>query len=47
MLKEDLAGSKYIDDLQIIIDETMRCRKIVRGVLDFAREQASRSSPLI
>ncbi len=38
MLKEDLADSQYIDDLQIIIDETMRCRKIVRGVLDFARE---------
>jgi len=46
MLKEDLAGSKYIDDLQIIIDETMRCRKIVRGVLDFARETNLEIQPL-
>ena len=38
MLKEDLTDTKYIGDLQIIIDETMRCRNIVRGILDFARE---------
>ncbi len=46
MLKEDLADSQYIDDLQIIIDETMRCRKIVRGVLDFARETSLEKQPL-
>ncbi len=46
MLKEDLAGSEYIDDLQIIIDETMRCRKIVRGILDFARETNIEKQPI-
>lgn len=46
MLKEDLAGSQYLDDLQIIIDETMRCRKIVRGILDFARETSLEIQPL-
>ena len=38
MLKEDLKDSRFEEDLGIIIDETMRCRKIVREVLDFARE---------
>ena len=38
MLKEDLQDSRFVDDLDIIISETMRCRKIVREVLDFARE---------
>jgi len=38
MMKEDLKGSQYEEDLDVIIDETMRCRKIVREVLDFARE---------
>lgn len=46
MLKEDLAGSEYVEDLQIIIDETMRCRKIVRGILDFARETSLEKQPL-
>jgi two-component system, NtrC family, sensor kinase len=26
------------EDLQIIVDETLRCRKIVKGLLDFARQ---------
>lgn len=38
MLKEELVDSEYAADLQVIIDETLRCRKIVRGILDFARE---------
>ena len=38
MLKDDLAGTQYVEDLNVIIDETMRCRKIVKEVLDFARE---------
>ncbi len=37
MLKDDLAGTKYVEDLNVIIDETLRCRKIVKEVLDFAR----------
>ena len=28
------------EDLQIIVDETLRCRKIVKGLLDFARQTA-------
>ena len=38
LLLEDLKGTKYEDDLKVIRDETMRCRGIVRGLLDFARE---------
>lgn len=38
MLKDDLAGTRFVDDLNVIIDETLRCRKIVKEVLDFARE---------
>jgi len=38
MLKDDLAGTEYVEDLNVIIDETLRCRKIVKEVLDFARE---------
>jgi two-component system NtrC family sensor kinase len=26
------------DDLQIVVDETLRCRKIVKGLLDFSRQ---------
>ncbi len=38
MLLEDFRGTEFEEDLQTIVDETMRCRKIVKGVLDFARE---------
>jgi two-component system, NtrC family, sensor kinase len=38
MLLEDFKGTEFEEDIQTIIDETLRCRKIVRGVLDFARE---------
>lgn len=41
MLLEDFRGTEYEEDLQTIIDEAMRCRKIVRGILDFARETSS------
>ncbi|MGE5362448.1 MAG: cache domain-containing protein [Bacteroidales bacterium] len=37
-LIEDLDGTEYVDDLRVIKAETIRCREIVRGVLDFARE---------
>jgi two-component system NtrC family sensor kinase len=37
-LLEDLEGTAYADDLRVIKTETLRCREIVRGVLDFARE---------
>jgi two-component system NtrC family sensor kinase len=32
------------EDLQTIVDETLRCRKIVKGLLDFARQTKPRSS---
>ncbi|MFB3852703.1 MAG: cache domain-containing protein [Vicinamibacterales bacterium] len=37
-LLEDLEGTEYAEDLRVIRNETLRCRQIVRGVLDFARE---------
>jgi two-component system NtrC family sensor kinase len=38
LLLEDLGDTDYEEDLRIIVNETMRCRKIVKGILDFARE---------
>src|SRR6056297_503047 len=38
MLLEDCENPEHRDDLQVIVDETLRCRKIVKEVLDFARE---------
>jgi len=39
-LRDDLKGSPYEEDLNVIVNETLRCREIVRGILDFARETA-------
>lgn len=38
MLSEELRDTQYKEDLDIIVKETLRCRNIVRGILDFARE---------
>jgi len=39
LLLEDLpAGDPRREDLQTIVDETIRCRRIVKGLLDFARQ---------
>lgn len=38
LLLEELKGTPYEEDLKTIKDETLRCRKIVRGLLDFARD---------
>lgn len=38
LLAEELKGTPYEEDLKTIKEETLRCRKIVRGLLDFARE---------
>ncbi len=38
LLLEDLVNTEYEDDLRVIVNETMRCRNIVKGILDFARE---------
>ena len=45
MLLEDFKGTEFEEDVQTIIDETLRCRKIVRGVLDFARETRLEKEP--
>ena len=38
LLLEDLGKSEYENDLKVIVDETIRCREIVKGLLDFARQ---------
>jgi len=38
LLLEELKGTAYEEDLKVITEETLRCRKIVRGLLDFARD---------
>ncbi len=40
IMKEEMKGSSSEEDLNVIIHETMRCRKIVKGLLDFARNTA-------
>jgi two-component system NtrC family sensor kinase len=37
-LFNDLKNTEYKEDLDIIINETLRCREIVKGILNFARE---------
>jgi two-component system NtrC family sensor kinase len=37
LLKDELKDTPYTEDLSVIINETLRCRKIVKGLLDFAR----------
>ncbi|MEW6527520.1 MAG: [Fe-Fe] hydrogenase large subunit C-terminal domain-containing protein [Spirochaetota bacterium] len=41
LLLEDLKDSDFEEDLHIIIKETLRCREIVKGLLNFARETKS------
>ncbi|HUI69197.1 MAG TPA: cache domain-containing protein [Spirochaetia bacterium] len=39
LLLEDIPqGDPMREELQVIVDETLRCRKIVKGLLDFARQ---------
>ena len=38
VLLESLRGTEHEEDLQVIKNETLRCREIVRGMLNFARE---------
>jgi two-component system, NtrC family, sensor kinase len=39
MSKKVPKGSPFEDGLKIIISETQRCKKIIQGLLDFARDQ--------
>ncbi len=45
LLLEDMKGTKYEEDLKVIRDETLRCRRIVRGILDFARDTKPEKAP--
>jgi PAS domain S-box-containing protein len=38
-LAEDLAGQPLAEDVQVIVRETLRCRQIVRDLLDFSRQK--------
>jgi two-component system NtrC family sensor kinase len=45
LLLEDMKGTPYEEDLKVIRDETLRCRGIVRGILDFARDTKAERAP--
>ncbi len=45
LLLEDMKGTKYEEDIKVIRDETLRCRGIVRGILDFARDTKPEKAP--
>ncbi len=45
LLKEAPEGSSDREDLEVIVHETTRCRKIVKELLDFARETKSQRKP--
>ena len=38
VLYDELKDTAYGEDLKTIVNETIRCREIVKGILDFARE---------
>lgn len=38
VLYDELKNTEYGEDLKTIVNETIRCREIVKGILDFARE---------
>ncbi len=46
LLLEELKGTPYEEDLKVIKEETMRCRKIIRGLLDFARDYRPEKVPV-
>jgi two-component system, NtrC family, sensor kinase len=46
LLLEDLSeGDSKKDDVQVIVNETIRCREIVKRLLDFARQTKPQKSP--
>ncbi|MCP4129556.1 MAG: HAMP domain-containing protein [bacterium] len=38
LLAEEIDNESHKEDLDVIVKETLRCREIVKGMLDFARE---------
>ncbi|OHD63955.1 MAG: hypothetical protein A2176_15140 [Spirochaetes bacterium RBG_13_51_14] len=45
VLYDEIKDPGYRSDLKVIIDETLRCREIVKGILDFARETKIEKRP--
>jgi len=45
LLMEMPDGNPWKDDIKVIIRETLRCRDIVRNLLDFARQDAPKPAP--
>lgn len=45
VLLESLEGTEHEEDLKVIKAETLRCREIVRGMLNFARETQLEKTP--
>lgn len=44
LLKRTKDNSQMQDDLNVIVRETLRCREIVKGLLDFARQSTPKKS---
>lgn len=44
-LYDEVTNPSHREDLKVIIDETLRCRDIVKGILDFARETKIEKQP--
>ena len=44
LLLKDLKDTRHGEDLKVIRDETLRCRTIVQGILNFAREDKPEKS---
>jgi len=45
LLLENFEGTEYEEDINVIVNETLRCRKTVKGILDFARETRLEKEP--
>ncbi|HOI09544.1 MAG TPA: [Fe-Fe] hydrogenase large subunit C-terminal domain-containing protein [Myxococcota bacterium] len=45
MVMRELADARQREDLQLIVNEAMRCKDIVRGLLDFARKSRVTKAP--
>ncbi len=46
MLEDTVQDDAWHDELETIVRETMRCRDIVRGLLDFARQAIPQKKPV-
>lgn len=44
-MKKSPAGSQEREDLEVIVNETNRCARIIRQLLDFSRERTSERKP--